>query len=74
MNGIEQEGDWTWEELYEHVSQGMETLGWYEKELIKVYAENGGNASLVSRLTKIPRTSINLTVKKVRIHLMKGVR
>jgi hypothetical protein len=74
MNGIEQEGDWTWEELYEHVSQGMETLGWYEKELIKVYAENNGNASLVSRLTKIPRTSINLTVKKVRIHLMKGVR
>lgn len=74
MNGIEPEQEWTFEELYERIEQGMETLGWYEKELLKVYAENNGNASLVSRLTKIPRTSINLTVKKVRLHLIKSLK
>ena len=74
MNGIETEQEWTFEELYEKVEQGIETLGWYEKELLKVYAENGGNASLVSRLTKIPRTSINLTIRKVKQHLTKTLR
>ena len=47
----------------------MNELGCYEKELMQVYAENNGNASLVSRLTKIPRTSINLTIRKVKLHI-----
>ena len=55
--------------LLEVAEEGMKGLGWYEKELLQVYAENGANASLVSRLTKIPRTSINLTIRKIKKHI-----
>lgn len=74
MNGIEEVSEWTFEELYERVQTHIQTLGWYERELLQVYAENNGNASLVSRLTKIPRTSINLTIRKVKQHLTKQIR
>jgi hypothetical protein len=55
--------------LLEVAEEGMKGLGWYEKELLQVYAEHGANASLVSRLTKIPRTSINLTIRKIKRHI-----
>lgn len=74
MNGLEEISEWSFEEIYDQIQQGMGTLGWYERELLQVYAENGGNASLVSRLTKIPRTSINLTIRKVKLHLTKKIR
>jgi hypothetical protein len=71
---IENEPEHTPEELLAQIETAMDNLGWYEKELLKVYADNNGNASLVSRLTKIPRTSINLTIKKVKFHLTKTLR
>lgn len=55
--------------LLEVAEEGIKGLGWYEKELLQVYAEHGANASLVSRLTKIPRTSINLTIRKIKRHI-----
>lgn len=60
--------------LWQRAQEAMEDLGWYEKELFKMYAECGQNASLVSRLTQIPRTSINLTIKKVKKHLVKALK
>ena len=64
-----QEEEDNMESLWNHTQERMNELGWYEKELMQVYAENNGNASLVSRLTKIPRTSINLTIRKVKLHI-----
>ena len=63
----EEEQDW--DALWAQTQEKIEQLGWYEQELLKVYAENNGNASLVSRLTKIPRTSINLTIRKIKSHI-----
>lgn len=57
------------QELWELTQEKIQNLGWYERELLQVYAENGANASLVSRLTKIPRTSINLTIRKIKSHI-----
>ena len=62
------------EELHQKIKEVVEDLGWYEKELLKLYAEHNGNASAVSRLTKIPRTSINLTIRKVKQHVHKSVK
>jgi len=61
------------ESLWKHAQDKMNELGWYEKELLQVYAENNGNASLVSRLTKIPRTSINLTIRKVKLYITQSL-
>ena len=69
MNDLHLESEWNQEDLWQRVQEAIEDLGWYEQELLKVYAENGGNASLVSRLTKIPRTSINLTIRKIKRHM-----
>lgn len=74
MNGLDETSEWTFEEIYGQIQTGMQSLGWYERELLQVYAEHNGNASLVSRLTKIPRTSINLTIRKVKLHLTKQIR
>ena len=47
----------------------LKKLTWFEEMLLKVYVEHGENAALLSRKTGIPRTSINLTIKRVRQHL-----
>lgn len=57
------------EQLAAQVEKTLQDLGWYERELFKVYVEHEANASLVSRQTGIPRTSISLTLKHVKQHL-----
>ena len=47
----------------------LKKITWYEEMLFKVYVELNENAALLSRKTGIPRTSINLTIKRVRQHL-----
>lgn len=49
-------------------------LGWYEKELFQAYVEHDGNASALSKSTHIPRTSINLTVRKVKTFIKTAIR
>lgn len=69
----EEEEDHT-QRLLDLTQEKIKELGWYERELLQVYAENGANASLVSRLTKIPRTSINLTIRKVKSHIKNSIK
>jgi hypothetical protein len=73
MNDLHPEPEFTQEDLWRQVQKALGDLGWYEQELLKVYAENNGNASLVSRLTSIPRTSINLTIRKIKRHMKQTI-
>ena len=52
----------------------LDGLGWYEKELFQAYIEHNQNASALSKSTKIPRTSINLTVRKVKTFIRTAIR
>lgn len=54
--------------------QQLDQLGWYEKELFSAYVEHNGNASALSKSTQIPRTSINLTVRKVKTFIRTAIR
>lgn len=73
MNDLHPDPEFTEDDLWQEVQEALKDLGWYEQELLKVYAENNGNASLVSRLTKIPRTSINLTIRKIKRHMKQTI-
>lgn len=56
-------------DIHTRIDKELGTLSWYERELAKAYAEHNCNASLLSKVTKIPRTSINLTLNRVRAHI-----
>ena len=44
-------------------------LSWYETRLLQEYVDANCNALALSRLTGIPRTSIGLTIKRIKMHL-----
>lgn len=51
----------------------LDALPWYDRELFKLYAAGEHNYSTLSELTKIPRTSISLTIRRVRDYLKKNL-
>ena len=51
----------------------IENLDWYDKELFKLYVDGDHNYSTLSKETGIPRTSIALTIKRVRKHIKKNL-
>jgi len=57
------------EDLYKQIDTLLKDLNWYESELTRAYAEHNCNASLLAKVTNIPRTSINLTLTRVRAHI-----
>lgn len=57
------------EELAAEVQASLNSLSWFERELLRVYIEEGHNMSSLSRATKIPRTTISLTINRVRTHI-----
>lgn len=52
----------------------IDELPWYEKTLFHLYAEGEHNYSTLSKLTKIPRTSISLSIRRVRDHVKNNLK
>ena len=63
-----QEEDLT-QELYNLALQKLDGLHWYDKMLFQTYVDEGHSISSLSRVTGIPRTSISLTINRVRKYL-----
>lgn len=51
------------------VNKIIDSLDWYDRELFKLFAEGNHNFSTLSKETGIPRTSIALTIKRVRKYI-----
>ena len=51
------------------IQKELDTLDWYAKELFKLHYLDGISISEISRSTKIPRTSISLTLKRTREYI-----
>jgi len=51
------------------IQKELDSLDWYAKELFKLHYLDGISISEISRSTKIPRTSISLTLKRVKTHI-----
>ena len=55
------------------VNQIIELLPWYDRELWKLYIEGKYNYTGLSKVTGIPRTSIGLTINRVKKHIRKHI-
>jgi len=58
---------------FDRINKLIEDLDWYDKELFKLFAAGDHNYSTLSKETGIPRTSIALTIKRVRKHIKKNL-
>ena len=57
------------EETAAKIVKELDNLDWYSKELFRIFLEEGHTISSLSRSTNIPRTSISLTINRVRKHV-----
>lgn len=55
------------------VNKLLDDLNWYDRSLFKLFAEGNHTYSSLSRETKIPRTSISLTINRVRKYIKKNI-
>ena len=62
------------EELLMKLENGLSVLHWYEKEIFRLYSQNGQNILALSRDTKIPYRSLVKTIKKVKTLLKYKIR
>lgn len=62
------------DEEIDKIKQLVEELPWYDKALFNLYSDGEHNYSTLSKLTKIPRTSISLTIRRVRDHVKQNIK
>jgi RNA polymerase sigma factor (sigma-70 family) len=55
------------------INQLLGELPWYDRELFKLFADGEHTYSSLARETQIPRTSISLTINRVRKHIKKNL-
>jgi hypothetical protein len=55
------------------VNQIISSLPWYDKELWKLYIEGDYNYTGLAKVTGIPRTSIGLTINRVKKYIKKNI-
>jgi len=51
----------------------LDGLTWYDRELFKAYSEGEHNYSTLAVETGIPRTSIGLTLNRIKTHIKKNL-
>jgi hypothetical protein len=71
--GNEENSD-EFEEISNKLKKSLDVLHWYEKEIFRLYSENGKNILKLSRETKIPYRSLFKTVRKVKTYLKYKIR
>lgn len=56
-------------EMAERANEILRTLPWYDRMLFETFVEENHTVSSLSRATGIPRTSVSLTINRVRRYL-----
>jgi len=55
------------------IQDALANLNWYDKMLFEIFVKENHTISSLSRATGIPRTSVNLTITRVRNYLKKSI-
>lgn len=53
------------------VAKALAQLTWYDRMLFQTFVDEGHTISSLARSVGIPRTSVSLTIKRVRTHIKK---
>jgi len=56
------------------IQSELRNLGWYDQTLFRLYCEEDRTISSLARETKIPRTSISLTINRVKRHIRSKIK
>ncbi len=70
-NLYEEEHDIT--ELTRRVEQILEPLPWFDRILFRTYIDESHTKSSLARATGIPRTSISLSINRIRKHIKRNI-
>lgn len=60
-------------EIADKIRAEIEKLTWYDKMLFEIYLDEGHTISSLARATGIPRTSISLSINRIRKHIKKNL-
>jgi hypothetical protein len=68
---VEEEDDT--KELVKKIKQELQKLPWYDRMLFETFVDEGHTISSLARATGIPRTSISLSINRIRRHIKKSI-
>lgn len=71
-NEIAEEEDNTLE-IADRAKQLLEKLPWYDRKLFETFVNEGHTISSLARATSIPRTSISLSINRIRKHIKRNI-
>ena len=60
--------------LYNKIMVELNKLNWYERELFLLYVKENHTISSLSKETHIPRTSVSVTINRVKKHLKNKIK
>lgn len=60
-------------ELAQKIQEELNKLSWYDRKLFQTFVEENHTISSLSRCTNIPRTSISLSINRIRKHIKKNI-
>ena len=60
-------------EIADSIKKELDKLSWFDKKLFEVFYTEGHTISSLSRATGIPRTSISLSINRIRKHIKKNI-
>jgi hypothetical protein len=60
-------------EIADNIKRELDKLGWFDKKLFEVFYTEGHTISSLARATGIPRTSISLSINRIRKHIKRNI-
>lgn len=60
-------------QIADKIKKEIEKLNWYDKMLFEIFVDEGHSISSLSRATGIPRTSISLSINRIRKHIKRNL-
>lgn len=60
-------------EIAEKINVELQKLSWYDKVLFETFVKENHTISSLARSTQIPRTSISLSINRIRKHIKKNL-
>jgi hypothetical protein len=58
-------------EIHDKIKRELSKLSWYDRMLFQTYVDENHTISSLSRATGIPRTSISLSINRIKKHIRK---
>ena len=67
------EEDDTTTQVADKIRQELNKLSWYDQMLFDIFVDEGHTISSLARATGIPRTSISVSINRIRKHIKKNL-